>query len=256
MRGSKAQLKPTQKAAVADEVPDKERIVPEKAIEKARVTKLKVTQKEHPGSENPEEAVAKENLEKMVEKRVEKAKIEKAKAPKVNGENITNILNKKASVQSVRDEFPPMSASKAPTPKVVPRNGNAKVVPVTEAAKADTEVVPILSKMPKKNKPIVAKAIRIPREEESEGSTGAHVLNTPVSDVVTLPNGQYTNVAEVFQSDLVDADDTASRDDDVEPGPTPLDVLLEQIDAANPGMNIMTHPFFDMTRLNPSVFRR
>lgn len=93
---------------------------------------------------------------------------------------------------------------------------------------------PILSKKPKKVKPLVRPVIKVTKEVPLFDDPP----NTPSlsSTSVVLPTDLNSNDMELDSS-----------------LPTPLVELLEEIDICNPEMDLCNHPFFDSHKLNPAA---
>ncbi|KAF9532302.1 hypothetical protein CPB83DRAFT_847618 [Crepidotus variabilis] len=97
--------------------------------------------------------------------------------------------------------------------------------------------VPLLSKKPKKNKPVLKPAKVIKEEEVHEESA--------------IPS--ITDSVKVPRSLVSSAVNSRSQSPDRLEGPTSVQALLQQIDAMYPGMDLATHPFFDPQKLASPV---
>ncbi|ETW85390.1 hypothetical protein HETIRDRAFT_168395 [Heterobasidion irregulare TC 32-1] len=107
---------------------------------------------------------------------------------------------------------------------------------------------PLLSKMPKKNRP-VTKPIRIPKEEESLTEPPSALASAATSEAPQLPIGRGGS--------MMDTNSASSRGQSMERTPpnerTSVKELLEEIELQNPSLNLAEHPFFDLQKINPAA---
>jgi CCR4-NOT transcription complex subunit 4 len=143
-------------------------------------------------------------------------------------------LTSKKSHSRVIDSAPTSKhQDQAQTPKLVTRPASSVKVSVPSIKDSNLQV-PLLSKKPKKNKPIT-KPVKVLKEEE------LHEEPFPPSTI------DISRVAGF----IADSSSTNSRSHSVERKHTPTSVqeLLEKIDAITPGMDLVDNPFFDVQRL-------
>ncbi|KAF8969939.1 hypothetical protein BDZ97DRAFT_1653306 [Flammula alnicola] len=174
--------------------------------------------------------------EKAEAKAAEKAKVareraaEKEKAP-VDKPSPSKKSNTKASETSGTNKRQEQATTSV---KSTTRTNASAKIPVSVATEAVAQV-PLLSKKPKKNKPIVKTARVFAKEED------AHEENSlPSATDTSRPNG-FT----------ADSTPTNSRSHSLDRHHTPTSVheLLRQIDAISPGTDLTDNSFFDVQRL-------
>ncbi|KAH9063799.1 hypothetical protein EDB83DRAFT_2223891 [Lactarius deliciosus] len=215
----------------------------ERAGKKAEKERLERERKELE-KEQEQERLEREKAEKQ-EREHEKAKLQE-EAARAEAQKKAN-----ASGKSQKAEVP---GSSAPT-----RRSNARSVPVPKLISTPTSVPastlsipppsqgPLLSKMPKKNRP-VTKPIRIPKEDESMPETPSVLISAATSEAPQFnPEKSSTSV--------LDSNSTSSRGQSVERttnDPTPVGELLAEIERQYPMMDLVHHPFFDVQKLNPA----
>jgi CCR4-NOT transcription complex subunit 4 len=150
------------------------------------------------------------------------------------------------------------AAKSASVVKATKSAGSSDQAPVTPSAKQPSALskasepavqAPILSKMPKKNKP-VTRPIKIPKEDEIILGDASAAPSTSVSEGVNFlpPKTTNTVVSSSSNNSRAQSVDTSSP---VEP--TSLADLLDDIDVRNPSMDIPNHPFFDIAKINPAA---
>lgn len=233
----KVDRKAARKAAAAEKALERQRQANEKAeakaLEKAKLAKEKAAEKERLAAvlKLQQEEIQKEKRlpSTAVEANPVVQPVEKVKAvrsapslDKLSSPKRGNSKGVENSVSTKRQE-PARSGVKAnPT--------RAFETPVAEVPAQ----VPILSKKPKKNKPI-NKVVKAPKEEET------HELDPSPS---TPDAGRGAGSA-------VDSSTSNSRAQSVDrhQSPTSVQELLSQIEAMNPGMDLANHPFFDVQKL-------
>lgn len=107
--------------------------------------------------------------------------------------------------------------------------------------------VPILSKMPKKNKPIT-KPIKIPKEETVAESASASALpSATTSEAPPFPDGRVTESSSNNNSRSQSVDRVFASQ------PTSVEKLLADLEFEDPHLNILEHPFFDLQKINPAA---
>jgi len=258
----KAERKAAKKAAAAEKAAERQKVAQEKAAakaaEKARIAQEKAAEKE-------KAAAMMAQQEKALKEKIEKEKTEKEKEREKERyakekERLAHVEMEKPS-QVERDRV--MQGKKAVGKQADNQKSNKRHEPSSSVAKAHTRQahaaklistptpsepvsqVPLLSKKPKKNKP-VTKPIRVPKEEENtpEEST---VPSATAEDAPYIPT--KTTTVESSSNDSR----AQSVDRNTPSEPTSVEELLEDIDLLNPGMDLPNHPFFDLHKINPSA---
>ncbi|KIM49251.1 hypothetical protein M413DRAFT_42021, partial [Hebeloma cylindrosporum] len=164
-------------------------------------------------------------LEKAEAKAAEKAKASREKAAEKEKASSLKALQSSTQASSEKDQ--------AQTPKLATRPA-LPVKPSVPPTKNANLQVPLLSKKPKKNKPI-SKPVKVLKEED------LHEEPFPPSATDTSRGAGF----------IADSSSTNSRSQSIERkhSPTSVQELLEKIDATTPGMDLVDNPFFDVQRL-------
>ncbi|KAJ4488561.1 hypothetical protein J3R30DRAFT_3696445 [Lentinula aciculospora] len=224
-----AQEKAVAKAA------EKARIAAEKAIEKAQAAVLKAQlEKEKAERERLENENAKLEREKERLLRVERGRVTQIEREKAAQAEKGKMAKKAATTARVTDAR-----------KDTDKHTDGKRINVKEASSDIVTQVPLLSKKPKKNKP-VTRPIRVPHKEDDFGTTdNSSYPFATVSD---------TAHAEAFKATSTTNSSNNSRAQSLERHmPTPLEDLMEDIHVMNPAMDLLKHPFFDLAKINPAA---
>jgi CCR4-NOT transcription complex subunit 4 len=254
---AKAERKAEKKAAAVERAAERARVAQEKAAaraaERARVAAEKTAEKERAVAakvlkekeekerlEQDKLAKVKERAEKAERERVEKARLEKEKQEK---ERLTAVASAEKQASLAKDAVPRSARGANPSQSDPARNSSPSKA---AAAAVDGPQVPLLSKMPKKHKP-ATKPIRIPKEGEIVHETSSTVPSTTTVDAPGLPYDRHHQTVEpeptnggLYRMDTI-YNDRASLED-----------LLDQIDTTQPWMNLLYHPFFDISKINPA----
>ncbi|EMD34429.1 hypothetical protein CERSUDRAFT_117303 [Gelatoporia subvermispora B] len=264
---AKAERKAAKKAAAEARAAERARIAQEKAaakaVEKERLAQEKAAEKERVAALKAEkEKAAKEKAEK---EKADKEQAERDRLERLEKEKAARELAEKAKAEKEQAKATAAAAARAKTGKAMTvavkakadqpsgaidiektpaKRGQAKqAAPAPHPVDSVTQV-PILSKMPKKNKPIT-KPIRIPKEEPVPEAASALPSATP-SDAPQLPDGRVT-----------ESSSNNSRAQSVDPSipsqPVSVKELLAEIDTEAPWMNMSKHPFFDLQKINPAA---
>ncbi|KAG2364971.1 hypothetical protein BDR07DRAFT_1354375 [Suillus spraguei] len=255
---AKAERKAAKKAAAAERALERQKAAQEKAAakatEKARIAQEKAVEKEKLAKEKEEreklvrekaeqarEKAAEEETEKAIIKEKERqALTEKTQAERARA---TQVKAQKAAKSALA-----VKATKSAGSAQVSATPTAKQPPTPSKTSEPTEQAPILSKMPKKNKP-VTRPIKIPKEDEiALGDSAPPSIS--VSEAVNFPPPPKATNTAVSSSNNSRAQsvDTSSP---VEP--TSLADLFDDIDVRNPTMDLPNHPFFDIAKINPAA---
>lgn len=260
------QTKSDRKAAKkAEKAAERERIAKEKAAERERISKEKAEQRERAARERAEEKErqAKQKAEKerlakeKAEREAEKERLEKERLlamRKVEADKVAEKAAKNKAQAKAKQSLKCDTAEKA--------EGSRPATSRTQSSSAAVETaspMPILSKMPKKNKP-TTKPIRIPKEDDVAHDTQSSVPSavTANSESVQLPTPKLPNVSEVTRSSLeTDVDSAGMTRESSESGPATkaksVAELFEDIDVEKGQFYLDTHPFFDTSKINSAT---
>lgn len=226
-----AQEKAVEKEKLAKEKEEREKLVRERA-EVERVEKERQAQ-EKAAEEETERALIKEKERQAL---AEKTQAEKARAAQVKAQ------------KAAKSALAIKATKSAGSSSQVPATPTAKQSPVPSKASEPVEQAPILSKMPKKNKP-VARPIKVPKEDEIALGNASAAPSISVSESANFPPSKTTNtVVSSSNNSRAQSVDTSSP---VEPAS--LADLLDDIDVRNPSMDLPNHPFFDIAKINPAA---
>ena len=225
---------------------EKERERTERKAEKERIErerKERDKEKERLERERDQERVEKERaaerrqrekareLETRSKAEAQKKATLSAKAQKA--EAASSSVSKRKSNSKSTQAF---KATSTPAPA---SSSNPSVAPPSQ--------VPLLSKLPKKNRP-VTKPIRIPKEEELPAEAPSVLTSAATSEAPQLP-------VEKTSSSARDTSSTSSRGQSIERTTnetTSIGELLAEIERQYPTMDMAHHPFFDPQKLNPA----
>ncbi|KAI6110132.1 hypothetical protein F5141DRAFT_1064176 [Pisolithus sp. B1] len=251
---AKTDRKAARKAAATQRALERQKVAQEKAVarsaEKARIAQEKAAEKERL-------AILKEEKEKAEREQIEKEKAEREKAAHENVEKATKAPQE--TTQSVTEgenqheaekaRTKTLRAKKNATPQKPSHAASTPLTAVEEQATTSRKVAepvdqpPILSKMPKKNKP-VTRPIKIPKETDINVG---EVLSTTET---TAPAAGTSNQAVVSSP----SDSRAQSIDPLSPiERASVADLMDEIDARNPHMNLPDNPFFDLHKINPAA---
>ena len=248
---AKAVRKAAKKAAAAERAVERQKIAQEKAAvkaaEKAKAASEKAAEKEKAAALKVEkEKLLKEKLEQEKAEK-EQERVEREKVVEVERERVAKAEREKAERQAqsqktrvFQSKQPSNSLKAALTEKQAKQIDKPKQPAAVEqqsAPSGDAIQAPLLSKMPKKNKP-VARPIRIPKEDDL----------TP-EDVLTMPSASTPDAPYNTLSTNNSRAQSVERSSSAEP--TSVADLLEEIDIQNPEWDLPSHPFFDTYKLNP-----
>ncbi|KAI0303535.1 hypothetical protein B0F90DRAFT_1667392 [Multifurca ochricompacta] len=224
---------------------EKERERAEKKIEKERLERER-KEREKLEKEREQERLEREKAAKE-QREHEKAREQEEAAARAEAQ-------KKAMAAFAKAQKAEITASTAST-----RKTNAKLATTSKATStpapgsAVTRLLsppsqgPLLSKLPKKNRP-VTKPIRIPKEDELSPDIPSVLTSAGTSEAPQLP-------LEKFSGSALDTNSISSRGQSIErmtSDPTPVEELLAQIECQYPMMDLIHHPFFDAQKLNPA----
>ncbi|KAG7453054.1 uncharacterized protein BT62DRAFT_940348 [Guyanagaster necrorhizus] len=250
----KADRKAAKRAAAAERAAERQKIAQEKAAakaaEKARAALEKAAEKEKAAAVKAQQE--KERLEKeKIKKEEAKAAREKERLVKAEREEKLAKLEKARAAQAEKDRELRNAIKEANALKAKLASEHAKITAleksvtrqVSSPTPSETIQVPLLSKKPKKNKPIAKPARVSVKEEDQVTEETSTIFSAP--DVPLLPSSKGNTVT---------SSSTNSRSQSVDrKGPTPLEDLLEDIHMMNPAMDLPNHPFFNLQKINPAA---
>ncbi|KAJ3516722.1 hypothetical protein NLJ89_g943 [Agrocybe chaxingu] len=237
----KTERKATRKAAAVEKALEKQKLAQgkaeAKAAEKAKVARDKQSEKEKAEKE-------KASGSRSVPTTEDTRAVEPVLKPSVA---VPSKLTKKPSRQESQNEkpttsnkTPPKTSNSSPVDKrqdLFFSPARTKSAPPTKSINSPvddiTAQVPLLSKKPKKNKPII-KPVKIVKEEET------HEEPLPSVGDTGRPHGPTTTSSSA---------NSRSHSVDRHQAPTSVHRLLEQIEAMTPGLDLCNHSFFDIQRL-------
>ena len=229
-----------EKAAI--KAAEKAKAALEKAAEKEKAAALKVEKEKLLKEKLEQEMAEKEHerveREKIVEAERERvAKAEREKAERSHKARVSQIKRSSSNLKVMSTEKQAKQIDKPKQP-----------ASVEQAPSENAVQAPLLSKMPKKNKP-VTRPIRIPKEDD-----------LTLEDVLTMPSASASDTPYNIPdrpSTTVESSANNSRAQSVErpssAEPTSVADLLEEIDIQNPQWDLPSHPFFDTYKLNPAA---
>ncbi|PFH50695.1 hypothetical protein AMATHDRAFT_176753 [Amanita thiersii Skay4041] len=238
----KAERKAAKKAAAAERAAERQRIAQEKAAqkaaEKAKLVQEKAAEKERLAAIKQEQ----ERLEKEKEKEIERAKADPGRSPRLGREK--TVAREAARADSSKKSSNKISEVQKPAKRTEnASSSNKSGRPVSKAqlpAASAADPPPLLSKKPKKNKPI-AKPIKVIKEGE------------PVQEELVLSAIQLTEIPQVPTISL-NTSSSNSRAHSVERNsPTLLEDIFDELDICYPWMDLINHPIFDLSKVNPAA---
>ena len=239
---AKGLKKATQKALAAERAAERQRILQEKAVLRAAEKQKTAAEKERLKKEKEDrEKGERERVARLAEEKAEKEK-ERVKREKVAKEQAALASAEKEKQQQARRAAKlakQQTSAPARTVDIDRSPAPASINPV--------ETIPMLSKMPKKYKP-VTKPIRIPKDDINQDGSSAQPSavtdGTPEPPEARLYAGAETSSTP---SRPISPDQTLSTE------VTSVEELLMQIDMQAPHMNVSSHPIFDLSKINPAA---
>ncbi|KAI9456465.1 hypothetical protein F5148DRAFT_1287974 [Russula earlei] len=224
---------------------EKERERAERKVEKERLerTRKERFEREREQDRQEKEKAAKEQRER--EKAREFDMMAKTEAQK------KATLSTKAQKAEIAPSSSPISRRKpnakaALVPKAAPTPPPPPPPPPSALSPSAPSQGPLLSKLPKKNRP--AKPIRISKEDELPAEAPSALTSAATLETPPLPLGKNNGSTR-------DTGSTSSRGQSIERvtnDPTSIEELLAEIERQYPTMDITHHPFFDVQKLNPA----
>lgn len=237
---AKALKKATQKALAAERAAERQRISQEKAVLRAAEKQKTATEKERLKREKEDrEKGERERAARLAEEKVEKEK-ERAKREKAAKEQAT-LASAEREKQQQAKRAAKLAKQQASTPV---RTIDTDRSPTSANP---VETIPMLSKMPKKYKP-VTKPIRIPRDDINQDGNSAQP-SAVTAGTPDPPEARLYTSAETSST----PSRPISPDQALSTEVTSVKELLTQIDMQAPQMNVSSHPIFDVSKINPAA---
>ncbi|KAF8120954.1 hypothetical protein EV363DRAFT_1438082 [Boletus edulis] len=241
---AKVERNAAKKAAAAERALERQKAAQEKATaraaEKARLAQEKAMEQERLAAiREAKENVEKVEREKAEQERLEKERIAQQKAAQVERakaqqEKRAEAEKEEREKDKTRGQGKPSGGSKAPTtPK---KGGIEKQTPAPPKAPEPVVQAPILSKLPKKNKP-VARPIRIPKDNEvatDEMSAAPSLAASETPAATGKGNEVISPSSSVSRAQSVDRTSPIER--------TSLADVLDELDVRYPAMDLPDHP--------------
>lgn len=224
-------------AKAAAKAAEKERLAEQKAVKEKAAALQRAAEKER---------AVKDKAEREEKERLEKEKTERAKAEKERAVAASTKLIKAVSISKSNKLVDHASLPRTSTPTQLSkppsrRNTNAKQPSSSVSSHGEHQVqAPILAKLPKKTRPIT-KPIRIPKEDTHD---------IP-SAMASATNSEAPQLPEV-RNETSSTHSRAHSEDRSPTEPRSLEELLVEIDLQVPWMHLSQHPFFDLSKINPS----
>jgi CCR4-NOT transcription complex subunit 4 len=228
---------------------EKTRLAAEKAEEKKkeRAAKAMKEQEEKQRLEQEKTEKAKERAERAAKAEQEKAEREVAEQARLMKEQAEALRTQEKTEKATQL----VQAKKAVAEKMAAGSVQSEAQVVSKGKDSPTASapaqVPLLSKMPKKSRP-VAKPIRIPKDDEVVHDTTSTLPSATTVDTPALPSVRISTSLEAIPSEAGPYSAGSTYSDRAS-----LEELLDQIDMIQPWMNLLDHPFFDISKINPAA---
>ena len=240
--GVKALKRVTQKAVAAERAAERQRISQEKAALRALEKQKATAEKERLKKEKEERArEERERVARIAEEKVEQEK-EKAKREKAAKEQAALAAVEKEKQQQAK-RVAKLAKQRTPAPAKAADTD----LPPSSASTNTVEVIPMLSKMPKKYKPLT-KPIKISKDDHNQDGSSAQP-SAVTAETPDLPEARlYTGAESSSTPSRSISPDRASSAE-----VTSVEELLAQINMQVPHMSVSSHPIFDMSKINPAA---
>ncbi len=238
----------------------------ERAAEKERETEEKIAaEKERKERAREEKERVREEKERLVKEKKEKGEREKADKERererlmaeraAEREQNEQAKGKKGKGNAKQESKQGASTNNIVSSPAKAGKGGPKAQSST-APLAEPSPMPMLSKMPKKNKP-VTKPIRTQsqyhKEDDSHESALPSATAKSNSSTPQVPNAKISSVsnsAAQSEDGISNAVEEHESTHSTAPSkPKTLKELLHEIDVASNGIHLPTHPFFDIQKL-------
>jgi CCR4-NOT transcription complex subunit 4 len=147
-------------------------------------------------------------------------------------------IDKQKSMQSKKPPSKQSDNKQVEVPFSIAKSSVRQFVPKSASSSEPAPQVPLLSKKPKKTKP-VAKLVKVSKEDISYPSEVSIPRTIPAPDASPLPTDSSSNNSRSHSLDRNT--------------PTSVEELLEDLDILNPELDLPNHSFFDIHKLNPAA---
>ncbi|KAF9001884.1 hypothetical protein BDQ17DRAFT_1306740 [Cyathus striatus] len=236
---SKVARKAAKKAAAAEKATERQRLAQEKAVVKAAErSKLAKEREKAVALKVEQEKAASEKLARIKEDqraaRLEAERLEREKTEREDAEEKQKLAQPK-KITAKQNAGTKAKGSLALKGNVSSQSDQTSIS--TSAFPEATTQVPLLSKKPKKSKP-VTKPIKVPKDGESVHDEGSTLPSAATSDTPHLPARTDTNSSN-SRSQSLDRNTL-----------TTVQELLAEIDSLNPRLDLPSHPFFNLHKLS------
>jgi CCR4-NOT transcription complex subunit 4 len=239
---AKALKKSTQKAAAVERAAERQRISQEKANLRAAERQKAAAEKGRLRREKEDrEREERERITRLAEEKAEQEK-ERAKKDKAAKELAALAAAVKQKQQQVKRAAKLVKQQASTSTKVTDADR-----PLAQGSANTVEIIPMLSKMPKKHKP-VTKPIKIPKDDHNLDG-GSAQPSTVTTETPDLPEARLYAGAETNSTDSRSISPDRASSTEV----TSVEELLVQIDMQAPYMDVSRHPIFDMSKINPAA---
>ena len=237
---AKASKRATQKSVAAERAAERQRISQEKADLRAAEKQKAAAEKERlkrekEDQEREERGKAARLAEEIAEQEKEKTKRDNA------AKELAALAAAEKQKQQQTKKAAKLAKQQAPIPAKVPDTDRSS----TSASANTVEIIPMLSKMPKKYKP-VTKPIKIPKDDQNQDGSSAQP-SAVTAETPDLPEARLYTGAETSSTPSRSISPDRASSTEV----TSVGELLLQIDMQAPYMNVSRHPIFDMSKINP-----
>lgn len=235
--------KAAQKVVVAERAAEKQRISQKATLRVAEEQRAAAGKERLKREKEYREREERERETRLAEEKAEQER-EQAKRDKAAKEEAALAMAEKQKQQQAK-RVAKLAKQQAPTQ--IPVNvADANRSPAPLSANV-VEIIPMLSKMPKKHKP-VTKPIKIPKDDQNKDSSSAQpsavTTETPDLSEARLCTGAETSSAP---SRPISPDRASSAEG------TPVEELLVQIDMQAPYLNVSCHPIFDISKISTAA---
>lgn len=265
---AKAEKKAAKKMAAAKRVAEREQAAKERQVEKERLAKEKAEEKERQEQKKSEERARHkaEEKEKMAKEKLERERLVKERAEREQTERERLAALKRADAEKTAERAARAKErlAKEQNKKEKSRSESSQNTSSKDKASAAITLVsptPMLSKMPKKNKP-VTKPLKISKDNDSISESQSVA---PTSAVTAQPESpqvsptQVPAVAEVADTQPLpvlakSAGPTRVRESGLpKTVPKSIKQMLEEISDERGLYFVEDHPFFDMSKVYSST---
>lgn len=235
----KAERKTVKKTSLVQKVVEKEKVaqsrVEVKVAEEAKVVRGQSPEKTSAIEEtNPNPEPARDNS--LV---VEKFATVGTRSSEPKGSTHSTVTERPTTSKKAFKGSSPSVKRNDPTPGK-PSRPTTTVREASHSSEDAIPQVPLLSKKPKKSKPVVTvKPLKSLKEDNTHEEPNPPAVGNNLKTQVAAPDSSAAN--------------SRSQSHDQHGPPTSVHILLEQLDAMYPVLDLVNHPFFDPSRFTSPV---